>query len=428
MDQPDEPRMAAIDSTVEPGADPYLPIAKERRQGVALCLSGGGFRAALFHLGAARRLNELGVLSRVDTFSAVSGGSIFSAFLADRIRPWPERGESVSNWDECVARPFRAFTASNLRTLPLLRRFLPWNWFHEGVAVDALQARYRDRLTRLTLGDLPDQPRFIFSATDMAYGVNWTFQKGRVGDYRAGYLKPAAVYPVTRAVAASSGFPPFFPPMRADIEPEQLTGGTAWRDEQRDTIVRDLRLTDGGVYDNLGLEPVWKTHRTVLVSDGGGTFDPGLDKGPLLRLPRYASILGKQSLALRKRWIIASFKTGAMEGTYWGVGSAARHYDSDFTGYSEELVAEIISEVRTDMDAFSPAEIAVLENHGYLLADAAITRHAPDLPGSHSPPPAVPHPEWMEESRVRAALAWSHKVRLLGRRRPLVHRVVGLLR
>lgn len=365
MDLQDEPRTAGVDSPSGPGADPYLPVAKERRQGVALCLSGGGFRAALFHLGAARRLNELGVLSRVDTFSAVSGGSIFSAFLADRIRPWPERAESVSNWDKRVARPFRAFTARNLRTFPLLRRFLQLNWFDDGVSVEALQARYRDRLTRLTLGDLPDQPRFIFSATDMAYGVNWTFQKGRVGDYRAGYLRPAAAYLVARAVAASSCFPPVFPPMRAGVEPEQLTGGTARRDEQRDTIVRDLRLTDGGVYDNLGLEPVWKTHRTVLVSDGGGTFDPGLDKGPLLRLPRYASILGKQSLALRKRWIIASFKTGAMEGTYWGVGSHAVHYDPEARGYSGDIVDGFISEVRTDLDAFSPAEAAVLENHIY---------------------------------------------------------------
>jgi len=35
----------------------YLPRPKSERRGVALCLSGGGFRAALFHLGALRRLN-----------------------------------------------------------------------------------------------------------------------------------------------------------------------------------------------------------------------------------------------------------------------------------------------------------------------------------------------------------------------------------
>ena len=56
-----------------------------RREGVALCLSGGGFRSALFHLGALRRLFELGVLHEVALVSSVSGGSILSGFLADRI-------------------------------------------------------------------------------------------------------------------------------------------------------------------------------------------------------------------------------------------------------------------------------------------------------------------------------------------------------
>nr|MDQ3328231.1 patatin-like phospholipase family protein [Chloroflexota bacterium] len=392
-----------------------LPVAKEHREGVALCLSGGGFRAALFHLGAARRLNELGVLSRMDTYSAVSGGSIFLAFLADRVHPWPASGESVADWEERVARPFRAFTAQNLRTLPLLRRLIPWYWFNGCVAVEALQQRYHERVTRLTLGELPDQPRFIFSATDMAYGVNWIFQKGRVGDYQAGFLRPATGYPVARAVAASSCFPPVFPPMRVGIEPDQLTGGTARRSEERDKLVRDLRLTDGGVYDNMGLEPVWKSHRTVLVSDGGGTFDPALDKGLLLRLPRYVSLLARQSSALRKRWIIASFKTGAMDGTYWGVGSQAAHYDRAAPGYFGDIVDVIISEVRTDMDAFSPAEAAVLENHGYLLADAAMLKHAPVLLGSNAVPLRVPHPAWMDEERVRAALSNSHRVVLLGR-------------
>ena len=43
-----------------------------------MCLSGGGFRATLFHLGALRRLNEIGMLQFIDTFSSVSGGSIIN--------------------------------------------------------------------------------------------------------------------------------------------------------------------------------------------------------------------------------------------------------------------------------------------------------------------------------------------------------------
>ena len=85
----------------------YLP--RPQRHGVALCLSGGGYRAALFHLGAATRLNELGVLSNVTAVSSVSGGSIFSAHLVTRLDPWPAPGEIVdsSRWEVQVAAPFR---------------------------------------------------------------------------------------------------------------------------------------------------------------------------------------------------------------------------------------------------------------------------------------------------------------------------------
>ena len=67
-----------------------------RRHGVGLCLSGGGYRAALFHLGALRRLDELGVLAQVRTISAVSGGAIIANLLADPRLVWPEPGETAA--------------------------------------------------------------------------------------------------------------------------------------------------------------------------------------------------------------------------------------------------------------------------------------------------------------------------------------------
>src|SRR3981081_428864 len=81
---------AAGESAYSPAPDDdqqagYAPLSKAKRKGIGLCLSGGGFRATLFHLGALRRVNELGVLSRTDfrTVASVSGGSIMSAQLAD---------------------------------------------------------------------------------------------------------------------------------------------------------------------------------------------------------------------------------------------------------------------------------------------------------------------------------------------------------
>src|SRR5437763_8198777 len=102
----------------------YTPLPKPERHGIGLCLSGGGFRAALFHLGALRRLNELGVLSQVDTISSVSGGSILSAHLAARIGAWPEAGTQIPDWQSQVADPFYAFAATNIRTGPVLARLL----------------------------------------------------------------------------------------------------------------------------------------------------------------------------------------------------------------------------------------------------------------------------------------------------------------
>ena len=62
----------------------------------------------------------------------------------------------------------------------------------------------------------------------------------------------------------------------------------------------DLRVTDGGVYDNLGLEPVWKDHCVVLVSDAGGLMDADDDGGLFWRVKRYQSIQERQALVLRR--------------------------------------------------------------------------------------------------------------------------------
>ena len=77
---PDDNRPEAVQSTSStPGR---LSIAADRPQpGIALCLSGGGYRAMLFHLGALWRLNEWGYLPRLARISSVSGGSITAGVL-----------------------------------------------------------------------------------------------------------------------------------------------------------------------------------------------------------------------------------------------------------------------------------------------------------------------------------------------------------
>jgi NTE family protein len=389
----------------------YVPLPRAKRKGIGLCLSGGGFRATLFHLGALRRLNELGVLSRSDfrTVASVSGGSIMSARLADALTHLvltPGLAIPHDVWERDVQAPLRAFTGKDVRTGPFLRRLLPWNVGRSGTAVEALAQRYERDLTRLRLAALPSRPEFLFLATDMAYGVSWVFSRGWMGDYQVGYMAPPPDIPLARAVAASACFPPLLGPLRLRLDPAELKGGTAPPGEARAECLSDFRLTDGGAYDNMGLEPVWKNHAVVLVSDAGALFTNQSDRGLLWRVPRYQAIQERQARALRKRWLIASLAEGVLEGAYWGVGSAPSHYGPDLAGYSKELAREVIAEIRTDLDGFTDTEAAVLENHGYLVTDAALRRHAVSLLPDPLPPAVVPHPDWFPPARTEQEIRW----------------------
>lgn len=404
--------MAAISTRRSDETTRNLP--DEERDGLALCLSGGGYRAALFHLGALQRLNELKVLSQVDTISSVSGGSIIAALLLDQIAPWPAAGQAIDrqSW-RAFADDVRALTRKNIRTLWAFKRLWPGDWFDSTTAVRTLAKRYAREIQDRALTDLPERPRFIFSATDMSFGVNWVQERTRVGSYQAGYaLPPPPTWTVSRSVAASSCFPPVFSPLPIDLEPGDLEGGLATDHPQRDELINRLRLSDGGVYDNMGLEPVWKSHDTVLVSDGGATLDFAPDKGFPSRLGRYLAVQGNQAGALRKRWLLANFEKHQMSGAYWGTGSARSSYELT-DGYSKDFADQVISEIRTDLDYFNPTEQAVLENHGYDLADAAVRKHLPHL--AVEVDRAYPHPDYLDENALPTKLTGSDKRKLLGR-------------
>lgn len=395
----------------KPSSEPESTIADQR---IALCLSGGGFRAALFHLGALRRLNELGVLSKINTIASVSGGSILAGYLATRLRPWPEDGAAIDGekWQQEIEQPFHQFVKHDIRTWPILKRILfPWNWLRPSTQALALQACYAKRLTPLKLQQLPERPRFIFCGTDVAYGVLWVFAKDRVGSYEAGYVTPTPDWPLAQAVAASSCFPPIFAPMPIRLSPKESMRG---RNHQAKPKIAGEGVTDGGLYDNLGLQSVEKLG-TVLVSDGGAPFVAATPKDLFGRLNAYLEIMGKQAGSLRKRQLIADYCNERRAGTYWGISSAPSKYRADAEGYSKELAETVIARIRTDMDAFSDAEIAVLENHGYLLTDVAIEVHAPQLKAI-SAVRKIPHPEFMDEGRVKSELRHSHERRWVGRK------------
>ena len=375
----------------------------DRRRGVGLCLSGGGFRATLFHLGAVRRMHELGVLPQVRTISSVSGGSIFAAFLADLCIKQGSAALSISDYDDQVADPVRRFTAKDLRTWPIVAHAL-WNWARPEYRSRHMERRYRDRITRATLAQLPERPCFVFCATDMAFGVNWEMSREHVGSYRAGYLKGHAEWPVARAVAASASFPPVFGPLAVGAEDADFTRG-GYKGSDRAKLRSRLGLSDGGVYDNMGLEPVWKEHDWVLVSDCGAPFEFDASSQPVRRLMRYATVIMNQALSLRWRMYMAGIHHEDYAGSSWAIDTKSKGAP---VGYPDEVVDTIVR-VRTDLDSFTEAEQRILENHGYAVADRKLNKYAADLIEDGAPPARLPNPEWEDPARASDALRESHK-------------------
>ena len=115
-------------------AEPGLMRSSERptydRKAIGLCLSGGGYRATLFHTGVLLRLNEFGLLSKISRISSVSGGSITSAILAMN---WDQLGYSAPG-DICppdtmhraLVEPVLKVTSTTLDVSGGLLGLLPW--------------------------------------------------------------------------------------------------------------------------------------------------------------------------------------------------------------------------------------------------------------------------------------------------------------
>jgi NTE family protein len=89
-------------------------------------------------------------------------------------------------------------------------------------------------------------------------------------DYRVGEVQKPRVK-LAEAVAASAAFPPILSPVVLKLNPKDFTPNSG-TDLQSDEFRKRVVLTDGGVYDNLGLETAWKRYKTILVSDAGGGF------------------------------------------------------------------------------------------------------------------------------------------------------------
>ena len=249
----------------------------EKGKKIGLALSGGGYRAAAYHIGTLRALRKLGILDKVDVISSISGGSITAAYYA----LYKEEFEDPDNFAKPLQKklqhgPFCIVLAAlvlyfflmcvltcglitvwrcecicicvqGLATIiyALLVGAMLYNhnkWFPSSRIVQW----YYDKhfFEKKKLKDLPDSPLLAINATEVSQNQLLTFSKLKVAcgkKYEKGTIIPDDI-PISLAVMASSAYPLFSP---VTFSNKYFAEG---KKEEESPI-----LIDGGIYDNQGL-------------------------------------------------------------------------------------------------------------------------------------------------------------------------------
>jgi predicted acylesterase/phospholipase RssA len=392
------------------------------RPRTGLTLSGGGFRATLFHLGVVRYLYEEKLLHKVTHICSVSGGSILAAHL---VLNWARYTSPKEQEFEGAARELVDFVRRDVRG----RVVRPWlvSWLAAGLPrllggrawtrTSLLQRQY-DRLYRgAKMRDLalPDSPDLHLLATSFTTGhlVAFGGNEMRLLDAPTaapGLPNPSAVaahdVPVALAVAASSAFPPLFPPVRVDA----ATFGP-----DPDKWPQPHYLTDGGVFDNLGIRRLlWMFEGqrldAVVVSDAQRSltreftneylFAPGRTSRcvdlMMNRVSWFENLSAAEALERCQGRVLACRLTTRVE---------ERHPFAPLTVHQDA-----VGTARTDLDDFTPDEIDAIVHHGYAVARAAA--------GAGGPPAerAAGHKVWTPARADRPARG-GYTLRGIGRRK-----------
>jgi predicted acylesterase/phospholipase RssA len=435
----EKPAIREFFDTLLPGASAAVQSAFIGKVGLAL--SGGGFRASFYHLGVLARLAELDVLRHVDVLSCVSGGSIVGTcyWLALRRRlldtPQLQRDSYMQLVSDLIV-AFQRAVAADLRlgiqpsvtdvALRMIFRGEKGALDPEAIA-DILE---RDFYRPLMPGDGPlymDQlpytpadhdptgtnvdafnptrhnwlrahkvPMLVINATTVNTGHGWQFTPTWMGESPWAVHEGADVVPrlqlaryneeswrmrLGRAVAASACVPGVFSPLRLSAPYEPPI---------------DVRLVDGGVYDNQGTAALLAANCNVLiVSDAAGQLL--LEPQPTPGLRGLVSYAGRAMDTLMERVRQANYgdlssrlMTGLVRGMMFLHMKAGLDADSIRLNFSDETytlkhstlspsgvrkdLQQALAELRTDLNAFTRIESLALMACGYQMASRAFQR------------------------------------------------------
>ncbi|MFB8831610.1 hypothetical protein ACE0DR_25490 [Azotobacter sp. CWF10] len=138
-----------------------------------------------------------------------------------------------------------------------------------------------------------------------------------------------------------------------------------------------MTLTDGGVYDNMGVNPLLRDRNGldyVIVSDGGKPF--AIDNRPT----ESGAIVLKEGLDIMMEQIRGLEFDRLQHRHLAGKGPKPMWFSIDSrNGEAQAGDAAFASAIDTNLRKLSPEEMAVLTRHGAALVKARITQYAPEL-------------------------------------------------
>ena len=360
------------------------PKVKEIKDAPAATLSGGGYRAMMFHLGFLWRLRDAGMLEGIKCFSSVSGGSITAGALAvawDRI----DFADDGTSFRALVADPLFELSRHSIQYGGVLLGQIPGL---SGAYVRKAYDRYVFKGARLA--SLPLDPRFTFNATSMHTGKLVRFTKVWFAEWTTGRWDVGDLSLAT-AVAASSAFPPVLAPVIIDLAGHKLIDATG----TRHAPPPKLYTMDGGVYDNLGIEVAWKSYRTVYVSDAGAAFNYEADGHRFMPgvAMRVTDLMMDQIASLRFRQMHDGFNAppGTPQHRSGFLVSSDYFLDPRPAGglpYTREAALHLAA-LPTRLKAYSLREACGLVNWGYIATDDQLRAKGPV-----SGPCNLPYPEF----------------------------------
>jgi NTE family protein len=343
------------------------------RISIALALSGGGFRATLFHLGSLQRLNESGILKKVECISCVSGGSIIGNYLGLH---WSDlkfdSGGIATNFEQLIIDPVRKFCSLNIDVIPSIMNMAA---MLVGGVTRGLMGAYEKLYGSSTLQDLPDMefgPDVITLGSNLQTGARVYFSRNRLHEERLGYIESPDI-PIAMVVAISSGFPPFLSPVILKTDPDK------WKKDDSSDLFGEISLrkrmvlTDGGIHDPAAVGPLIEKYSTILVSDGSSTKEvwrkPSsfwirqLDRTTLMQTV-------SNSEAYRK-----ALEHSSKNVVWWCNADRIDSYGINDPLLIDSKMTMSLGSMRTRLNRFTGSEQEMLINWGYSLCDAALKRN-----------------------------------------------------